>query len=245
MAENTKIEWATHTFNPWWGCTRISRACDNCYAADLAKRTGSGNLWEGERRRTGASNWRLPYRWNNQATLTGDRPRVFCASMADVFDNQVPPEWRRDLFAMIRETPNLDWLLLTKRPQNISKMLPDDWGNGWRNVWLGASTENRTEMLRRGAALKSIAAAVHFWSAEPLVESLGDIPAEIMPDWIIAGGESGNGARVWPGFEDACRSLRDQCRSAGVPFFMKQMQGARKATMPPIPDDLLVREIPR
>jgi protein gp37 len=146
---------------------------------------------------------------------------------------------------MIRETPNLDWLLLTKRPQNISKMLPDDWGNGWRNVWLGASTENRTEMLRRGAALKAIAAAVHFWSAEPLVESLGDIPAEIMPDWIIAGGESGNGARVWPGFEDACRSLRDQCRSAGVPFFMKQMQGARKATMPPIPDDLLVREIPR
>ena len=87
MAENTKIEWATHTFNPWVGCTRISPACDNCYAAGWAKRTGQAHLWGGERRRTTASNWQQPRKWNRAAEAAGRRDRVFCASLADVFDN--------------------------------------------------------------------------------------------------------------------------------------------------------------
>jgi protein gp37 len=221
MAENSKIEWTDHTLNPWVGCTKVSPGCDHCYAEGWAKRTKDGAaLWQGERRRTTAENWRKPLKWNKQAEAEGRRYRVFCASLADVFDNQVSWEWRKDLWLLIKETPHLDWLLLTKRPQNIAKMLPPSWGNGWHNVWLGASTENREEMLRRGRALKTIPAAVHFWSAEPLLEDLGTIPADIMPSWIIAGGESGPGAR--PMHPDWARSLRDQCASAGVAFFMKQ-----------------------
>ena len=217
----TTIEWTDFSFNPWVGCTKVSPGCDHCYAEGWAKRTKDGAaLWQGERRRTTAENWRKPLKWNKQAEAEGRRYRVFCASLADVFDNQVSWEWRKDLWLLIKETPHLDWLLLTKRPQNIAKMLPHGWGNGWHNVWLGASTENREEMLRRGRALKTIPAAVHFWSAEPLLEDLGIIPADIMPSWIIAGGESGPGAR--PMHPDWARSLRDQCAEAGVPFFFKQ-----------------------
>src|SRR5438128_54370 len=124
MAENSGIEWTHHTFNPVVGCTKVSPACDNCYAENWAKRAGNPELWHGELRRTSAANWRQPIRWNKIARETGTRPRVFCASLADVFDNQWEPQWRADLWALIAETPFLDWLLLTKRPQNIAKMLP-------------------------------------------------------------------------------------------------------------------------
>jgi protein gp37 len=220
MAENSKIEWTDHTHNHWTGCTKISPACDHCYAEGWAKRTGNGALWEGQRRLTTEANRRKPLIWNREAGENGIRYRVFCSSLADVFDNQVPSEWREDLFRLIRATPHLDWLLLTKRPPNIAKMLPPDWGNGWHNVWLGVSTENREEMLRRGKALKAIPAVVHFWSAEPLLEDLGPIPADIMPSWIITGGESGPGAR--PMHPDWARSLRDQCAAHGMSFFFKQ-----------------------
>src|ERR1039458_2213458 len=138
MAENSKIEWTDHTFNPWWGCTPVSSACDFCYAEALSKRFGK-DLWGNKpRQRTSAQNWNQPRKWNRQAEKMGVRYRVFCASMADVFDNQVPTEWRDDLWQLIRETPHLDWLLLTKRPQNISKMLPPaidhaelSGGEGW------------------------------------------------------------------------------------------------------------------
>lgn len=222
MADTTKIEWTDATFNPWVGCSKISLACANCYAEGWAKRAGNPELWQGERRRTSAANWRMPVKLNAKAMAMaeGRRIRVFCASLADVFDNQVPTEWRTDLWALIRATPSLDWQLLTKRPQNIAKMLPPDWGNGWPNVWLGTTTENREEMLRRGAALKAIPATVRFWSAEPLLGDLGEIPAELMPDWVIAGGESGPGAR--PMHPDWARSLRDQCAAAGVAFHFKQ-----------------------
>ena len=220
MAANSKIEWTHHTFNPWVGCTKVSLACDHCYAEGWAKRTGGAALWQGERRRTSAANWREPIKWNKRAEAEGQRYRVFCASLADVFDNQVPWEWRKDLWLLIKDTPHLDWLLLTKRPQNIAKMLPPGWGNGWHNVWLGTSTENHEEMLRRGKALRAVPAAVHFWSAEPLLEDLGGIPTEIMPEWVICGGESGANAR--PMHPDWARSLRDQCAAAGVPFLFKQ-----------------------
>lgn len=172
MAENSKIEWTDSTFNPWWGCTEVSPACDNCYAKALDKRTG-GNHWgpNAERRRTSPENWAQPLKWDRQAKERGIRLRVFCASMADVFDNQVPAEWCADLWELIRKTPNLDWQLLTKRPQNIKKMLPPDWGNGWHNVWLGQTVENRKTAGNIWHLLK-VPAVVHFLSVEPLLESI-------------------------------------------------------------------------
>lgn len=165
--ERTKIEWADFTFNPWVGCAKVSGACDHCYAEGWAKRTGSPELWSGERRRTSSANWKKPLKWNAEAERLGVRYRVFCASLADVFDNQVPQEWRFDLFTLISKTPHLDWLLLTKRPQNMAKMLPLDWGNGWPNVWLGVTAEDQKEANRRVPILLETSAAVRFVSYEP------------------------------------------------------------------------------
>lgn len=123
VGANSRIEWTDHTFNAVVGCTKVSAACDHCYAEGWAKRTGHPELWNGERRRTSASNWKLPLKWNREATARGQRARVFCCSLADVFDNQWEPQWRADLFRLIYATPNLDWLLLTKRPQNIRKLI--------------------------------------------------------------------------------------------------------------------------
>lgn len=208
-------------------------------------RTGQAHLWTGERRRTTPANWREPLRWDRKAERAGVRAKVFCASLADVFDNQVPGEWRADLFSLIRRTPNLDWLLLTKRPQNIGGMLPPAWGTGWHNVWLGTTAENQPEMNRRSAALLKHWAVVHFFSCEPMLSEIvlpPDVVARGKQAWVICGGESGYGAR--PMHSEWARSLRDQCRDAGVPFFMKQMWGPVKAKMTPIPDDLMVREMP-
>jgi len=242
MAENSKIEWCDHTFNPWVGCTKISPACDHCYAENWAKRTGQAALWMGDRRRTSFDNWHKPLLWNHRAKVAGTRHRVFCASLADVFDNQVPEGWRADLWALIADTPSLDWLLLTKRPQNIYKMLPPTWcADGWPNVWLGTTVENQQEADRRIPYLRAIQATVRFLSCEPLLDP-------IWPDltgihWVIAGGESGGGARVMA--PDWARSLREQCAMADVPFFMKQMGGTVKAKMTPIPGNLMAREFPR
>lgn len=174
MGENTKIEWADKTFNPWLGCTKVSPACDHCYAETWAKRTGQANLWSGDRRRTGAANWQQPHKWNFDAFALKTRYRVFCASLADVFDNQVPDAWRNDLWSVIEQTPYLDWLLLTKRPQNIAKMLPaadwhKPWGDGWDNVWLGTTAENQEEADRRIPHLLGLPAKIHFLSVEPLL----------------------------------------------------------------------------
>lgn len=229
MAENSLIEWTHHTFNPWIGCTKVSPACDHCYAEawDARGLQGLPTRWgpRAERTRTSAGNWSKPLAWNRKAKSEGTRYRVFCASLADVFDNHrsILPEWRADLWRLIDATPHLDWLLLTKRPQNIPKMLPADWGNGRPNVWLGTSTENRTEMLRRGEALAAVPAVVRFWSAEPLVGDLGPVPRSIMPDWIITGGE--NGQHFRPVDPDWFRRLRDICADAGVPFLFKQWEG--------------------
>jgi protein gp37 len=182
MGANSKIEWCHHTFNPWVGCTKLSPACDHCYAESWAKRTGHPELWNGERRRTTAANWHEPIKWDKAAAAAGVRERVFCASLADVFDNQVPAEWRRDLFGVIDDTPNLDWLLLTKRPQNAGQMIADarrailgadvasehvSWA--WPNVWIGTTVENQEEADRRITHLVRVPAAVHFLSCEPLL----------------------------------------------------------------------------
>jgi protein gp37 len=144
MGENTRIEWCDHTWNPWVGCQHVSPGCDHCYAERLMDHRLGQVEWgpHGKRRRTSPAYWRIPLRWARKGPRRR-RPRVFCASLADVFDNQVPSQWRSDVFELIRQTPELDWLLLTKRPQNIRKMLPADWGPGWPNVWLGTTAEDQ------------------------------------------------------------------------------------------------------
>jgi protein gp37 len=243
MGENSKIEWCDHTMNFWVGCTKVSAACDHCYAESWAKRSGHPELWDGERRRTSPSLWRQPLRWNlDRLGIGNPRARVFTNSLADFFDNQVPSEWRGDAWDIIGKTPNLDWLILTKRPQNIAKMLPAGWNDGlWPNVWLGMTCENQEEYDRRANYLYSVIAPVRFISYEPALGPL--VLDEDAPlDWVIAGGESGPNAR--PIEVEWFFNLRDQCARQGIYFFMKQMGGKRKP-FEPIPDDLLIREFPR
>src|SRR4051812_40719295 len=172
MAGISKIEWTDSTFNPWVGCTKIERgghkpsACDFCYAEKWAKRSGQVVWGNHPRRRTSESYWRSPLLWNGRANVFqmehGRRQRVFCASLADVFDNQVDPEWRADLFQLIRECDEFDWQLLTKRPQNIRKMLPADWGDGYPNVWLGITAEDASAYKQRAPFLLKVPAGDHF-----------------------------------------------------------------------------------
>jgi len=231
MAENSGIEWTHHTFNPWIGCTKVSPACDFCYAEEWNKRYEGGKNWgpKAPRRRTTEKNWNNPVRWDKEAERLGIRYRVFCASLADVFDNQVEPQWRSDLFKLIRETPNLDWLLLTKRAPNISKMLPEDWGNGYPNVWLGTTVENQEEWDKRGKHLVNVPAIVHFLSCEPLLGPINYGPDIAKLQWIITGGESG------PSFRHAdpdwFRGIRDQCVAADIPFLFKQWEGPNQVAI--------------
>jgi protein gp37 len=225
--ENSKIEWTDHTFNPWIGCQHVSPGCDHCYAeTQNAFRKWNGGTWgpRAPRNRTSEENWKNPIKWNAEARAFkrehGRRMRVFCASLADVFDNQVPLKWRQDLFALIRECPRLDWLLLTKRPQNILKMLPADWGDGYRNVWLGATAENQEWFDRRWKHLQNIPALIKFISYEPALGPLRLPKHGPYPDWLISGGESGGGAR--PMDPQWARDIIADCRPKGVVPFHKQ-----------------------
>ena len=304
MVENSKIEWTDHTFNPVVGCQKVGPGCDNCYAEALAKRTGMVEWGEhAERRVTSDVNWSQPVKWNRRAREQLGRPaRVFCASMSDWADNRWPLGVRERLFELIRNTPDLIWLLLTKRIGNVPGMLPPDWGDGYPNVCLLVTVVNQEEADRDVPKLLATPARWRGLSMEPLLGAVDikpwigscfecsntcgwragdlDYPPEdrcnfcghvtgdaeefcpecggqdwsgvcprcdsnvvfehddtVTLDWIIVGGESGHRVRhmdpAW------ARSLRDQCRVAGVPFFMKQM--TKKA---PIPADLLVREFP-
>lgn len=264
MAERTHIEWCDATFNPWVGCEKVSAACDHCYAESWAKRTGHPELWNGVRRRTSEGYWKQPLRWNEKAKADGRRMRVFCASLADVFDDQVEFDWLVDLWCLIAETPRLNWLMVTKRPQNISKMLPAayveqilgldaPWGDGWPNVWLGATAENQEEADNRIPHLLHVPARIRFLSCEPLLEDLYLIDdyygwptgplAHRGIDWVISGDESGPHARETK--PEWRRSLRDQCRAAGVSFFQKQITvRGRKVPFDDWPEDIKVREFP-
>lgn len=225
MGETTKIEWADHTFNPWIGCTKVSPACDNCYAAELMDtRYGRAKWGAGEARvRTAASNWQQPRRWNKVAERDGTRPFVFCASLADVFDNEVDPEWRADLFELIHDTPRLIWLLLTKRIGNVYRMLEDI--RMPDNVAFGATMANQAEYDRDRMKLAEVRFALHplftFGSFEPLLGPV--ILDKNAPDWIIVGGESGKSAR--PMQLEWARSLKRQSAELGRVFNFKQVGG--------------------
>lgn len=221
MARNSPIEWTHHTFNPWWGCTKISPACAHCYAEKWSRRVGL-NLWGNEepRRFFGDRHWREPIAWNAEAKRTGIQRRVFCASMADVFEprEDLNP-WRLRLWALIEQTPYLDWLLLTKRPEFVGDLVP--WANSWPdNVWLGTTAENQLWLNRRGKELARYPATVRFISCEPLLSPLDLTPVLQTVRWVIAGGESGAKAR--PSHPDWFRNLRDQCLGSGISFHFKQ-----------------------
>lgn len=245
MAENSNIEWTDHTFNPWIGCQKVSPGCDHCYAEtwDARGLQGQARRWgpHADRTRTSPGNWNKPRAWNRAAAAAGKRARVFCASLADVFDNHpsIKDQWRADLWELIAETPHLDWLLLTKRPQNIIKMLPDrynlsiskPWGQGWPNVWLGTTVENQAEADRRIPHLLAVPARVRFLSCEPLLGpvDLTEATRSVLRNqsylnlnlhWVIAGGESGQNARPMNPYW--AETLRDQCVAAGVAFHFKQ-----------------------
>lgn len=281
MGANTKIEWCHHTFNCWRGCTKVSEACRNCYAEKQARRNPHTlGVWgdNGTRVVAAESAWKEPLKWDRAAKDVGVRHRVFCASMADVFedwrglmafsdgdtvfvrdgkwtDNADPDtdhtltmqDVRSRLFELIDATPNLDWLLLTKRPENIAAMMPQAGfpsagipGTLGRylvpnNLWIGVTVENQQTADERIPHLLRVPAVRRFVSCEPL---LGPVDLEQVPvgmfgalrphgdselsriDWVIAGGESGPNAR--PSHPDWFRSLRDQCVFAGVPYFFKQ-----------------------
>ena len=227
MAENSAIEWTHHTFNPWWGCTKISPACDNCYAATWARRFRRAE-WGPDAARVPASEerWKEPLKWNRDAQARGERARVFCLSMGDVFEkrSELDP-LRTRLCKLIEDTPSLDWQLLTKRPGNVLGMVP--WSQVWpSNVWIGTTVEDQKWAARRLPLLIEIPAIVRFVSCEPLLEAIDltdwlarDV-AKRGVDWVIAGGESGAATR--PTALSWVQSLRDQCTEAAVPFFFKQ-----------------------
>lgn len=228
MGKDSKIEWTHHTFNPWWGCVKVSPACKHCYAESWAKRLGM-DLWghDSERRFFSDAHWRQPIKWNHDAKLAGERRRVFCASMSDIFENRRELDsWRARLWPIIEETSWLDWLLLTKRPQHVARFSP--WGARWpRNVWLGTTAENQRRADERIPLILEQGAAIHFASCEPLLGPLklnrwlgtptannGNL------NWVIAGGESGGKAR--PMNPEWAIDLRDECVAAGVPYHFKQ-----------------------
>jgi protein gp37 len=333
----TKIEWARYTWNPWRGCTKVSPGCTNCYADTLSGRNPKSlGQWgpDGTRVVGAESYWRLPAKWNAEAKAAGERRRVFCASLAEVFEDWPGPitdvrdrtlyksrtggwldngpsqfssllrlgDVRARLFRLISETPELDWLLLTKRPENLRRMLswcdaplhlprcrdcaddgpmcpslgvPCDPKEPWPNVWLGVSVEDQQRADERLSVLRSIPAAVRFVSYEPALGPVhngghcadcgahADVAGRCLCatkgplHWWICGGESGPGHR--PPNLDWFRDLRDQCRAAGVPCFIKQLgsSAVRGANDPPFtysdrkggdpdewPADLRVREFP-
>jgi protein gp37 len=239
MAENSKIEWTTHTFNPWIGCQKVSPGCDHCYAETMMERRYHRVEWgpHGERKRTSAAYWRQPTKWAKSATAAV-RPRVFCASLADWLDNRVPNEWRRDLAELIAATPQLDWLLLTKRPENFDKHAPWPQDDVPANVWLGITAEDQARFDARWPHIRGRKAHRHFISYEPGLGPLHLPTQGDIPDWIICGGESGPGKR--PFDLEWARLCRDECRERGVAFFMKQIDKVK-----PIPADLMIREIPQ
>jgi len=222
MSDHTSIEWTAtringrilpgYTFNPHEGCQKVGPGCDHCYAEARNVRFTGGINWgpHAPRRRTSAANWRKPLKWNAEAEADGIVRHVFCASIADVFDNHpsIEDQERRDLGALVEATPWLIWFFLTKRIGNAKKYLAMMFPRGLpKNVWIGATIVNREEMLRDGPKLMACAAPIRFWSVEPMLGDLGEIPRELMPEWIIVGGESGHGAR--PMNPQWARDIRD------------------------------------
>lgn len=229
MAEKTGISWTDHTFNIVWGCTKVSPACANCYAETLAARFGTGWGPNADRRVFGDKHWNDPRRWDRAAAKAGVQKLVFCSSMCDVFeDHPTVIEELKKLWPLIRATPHLEWQLLTKRPERILGSLPNDWGTGYDNVWIGATIENNA-YVRRADHLRSVPAKVRFVSYEPACGPLGELDLTGI-HWLIFGGESGSGYRQHD--PQWARDIRDRCSQQNVVFFYKQGSSLKSGADP-------------
>lgn len=252
LSRETNISWTGATFNPWWGCTKVSPGCDHCYAEAQDKRYGGDHWGKGVPRRVMSDeHWKGPLKWNKQAQVDGVKLKVFCASMADVMDDEAPEGQRERLWSLIDQTPNLLWQLLTKRPQRYPRYLPKK-GFLFDNVILGATTESqefydvRMRPLDYAVCILRGRGFMHpvqnFISYEP---ALGPIKmGPLHPDWVIFGGETGAVRRpmelAW------AKTIKAECDYIGIPFFMKQMSAQTPAAAAAlIPTDLLVRDFPR
>jgi protein gp37 len=253
----TRIEWTRrrlpdgtwlpgYSWNPWWGCLKVSEECQHCYAEGIARHYGHqvwGPAATTPRRFFGEAHWQEPLRWHRQAEADGHRRSVFCASMADVFEEHpAVTDTRARLWNLIEATPMLNWLLLTKRPENILAMAP--WGSGtWPDhVWIGASIGLQKRADERLPHLLAVPAVVRFVSCEPLLEPLDLTPWIACLQWVICGGESGTQAR--PMNPEWARALRNQCVEAGVPFFFKQWGGRSHSSGGRLLDGRLWDEMP-
>jgi protein gp37 len=261
MAENSGIAWTNHTFNPWWGCVKTSAGCKFCYAEKQIS-IFSENFWgeNSNRKFFFDRHWKDPEKWNRAAKKAGRIDRVFCGSMCDVMedrDDLIEP--RKRLFNLIEKTENLNWLLLTKRPENFSKFLPEAWLKNPRpNVWLMTTVEN-SDVLYRIGELAKVPAVVHGLSMEPLISRVADLPWQFAMhpeiNWVIAGGESGENAR--PFNIDWARTILNDCKMFNVACFIKQMgsnpvnseglvfKSKKGEDMNEWPDDLKIREFPK
>lgn len=265
--QTTNIEWTDATVNFWWGCTKVSPGCANCYAENLSSRFGK-KIWGNNPRedhRDGAL--KLAFKLERQAIAENRRIKVFSNSMSDWLDPAVPTQWLSDMLYCILKTPHLDWQLLTKRPElfiermqevanlyDVGAQIAENWlnGNVLPNIWIGTTVEDQQRADERIPHLLMIPANIRFLSCEPLLEPVNlnnghpkhrkadSYHAEI--HWIIVGGESGNKHR--PFDPDWARSIRNQCQAAGIAFFMKQMGGNRKP-FPKIPEDLQIKQFPK
>lgn len=269
MGEVTAIAWTDHTFNAWHGCTKVSPACDNCYAETQSVRYGL-QIWgkDTDRRHLSERNWSKPIQWDRAAAERGRPALVFCASMSDVFEPRDDLDRDRErLWDLIERTPHLIWQLLTKRPEQILRRVPFAWDDNWpSNVWVGTSVESEEYARIRIPRLLRVPAPVRFLSCEPLLGyvnlrrwladpglngfryecQLHGMPeCEQLPEcrgvqWVIVGGESGAGHRRLD--LDVAREMRDECATAAVPFFFKQIDGFKSGLQGP--PDLMVRQFP-
>ena len=237
MGESTDIQWVNrhlsdgtviqgHTFNIAWGCMRVSEECKNCYAEGISNHYGFkvfGPSVNTERRTFGEKHWQEPLAWNRKAQKEGHRHSVFCCSMADVYeDHPTIAQERLKLWKVISQTPWLNWLLLTKRPENILSMSP--WQETWPdNVWVGTSVGLQKRAEERVPILLKVPAVVRFLSCEPLLGPVDLSPWLDQLQWVISGGESGPKHR--PFDLEWARLLRDQCLEHRVPYFFKQVGG--------------------
>lgn len=249
MAQNSKIEWTHHTANLWHGCTKVHEGCDNCYAETLAKRWGN-YIWGNDKpRKEIKSVWNDLLKYQKLAEKAKEVHRVFVGSMMDIFEKPMPiigaaiPEYttgvlRDRLFDQINEGwyPNLMFLLLTKRPSNINKMIPELWKtNPPKNVMFGTSPVNQQTFDTLTRHLLEVN-GLRFLSVEPQLDKieLNDLKGI---DWIIQGGESGHHKR--PFNLDWARKMKAECSILNIPYFFKQIDKIQE-----IPTDLQVRMFP-
>lgn len=239
MAENSGIGWTNHTMNFWWGCHKVSTECKYCYIDGLMRRAGR-TPFDGPIR---TKDWTKPYRWNRKAEAAVERPRVFTCSMSDFF-HEGADGWRTEAWDVIRSCPNLDWLILTKRPELVAERLPSDWGDGYPNVWLGVTCGAKSS-LSRVELLQGIPARLRFISAEPLLEAIDFTPyLDGSIHWIITGCENAARQKRRLMNLDWVRDIDRQCQRAGIAHFFKQRYSSTKLVHDGLLDGSPRQEIP-